>query len=113
MMLELMLAGATATCCHRFTADVAGEVARADIVVAAVGKPRMVQGDWIRPGATVIDIGINRLPDGKLCPAVDFDAPRQTPAFLPPVPVGVWPVGGPLLLEDTLTACVGAAGTRS
>src|SRR3546814_11682822 len=49
MMLELMLAGATATCCHRFTADVAGEVARADIVVAAVGKPRMVQGDWIRP----------------------------------------------------------------
>ena len=104
MMLELMLAGATATCCHRFTADVAGEVARADIVVAAVGKPRFVQGEWIKPGATVIDIGINRLPDGKICGDVDFDAAKQRAAFITPVPGGVGPMTVAMLMENTLTA---------
>src|SRR3546814_4781872 len=104
MMLELMLAGATATCCHRFTADVAGEVARADIVVAAVVKPRMVQGDWIRPGATVIDIGINRLPDGKLCGDVDFDAARQRAAFITPVPGGVGPMTVAMRSEEHTSA---------
>lgn len=106
MMLELMLAGATATCCHRFTADVPGEVARADIVVAAVGKPRMVQGAWIKPGATVIDIGINRLPDGKLCGDVDFDTARERAAFITPVPGGVGPMTVAMLMDNTLTACV-------
>lgn len=104
MMLELMLAGATATCCHRFTADVAGEVARADIVVAAVGKPRFVQGAWIKPGATVIDIGINRLPDGKICGDVDFDAAKERAAFITPVPGGVGPMTVAMLMENTLTA---------
>lgn len=104
MMLELMLAGATATCCHRFTADVAGEVARADIVVAAVGKPRMVQGAWIKPGATVIDIGINRLPDGKICGDVDFDSARERAAFITPVPGGVGPMTVAMLMENTLSA---------
>ncbi|SEQ18674.1 methylenetetrahydrofolate dehydrogenase (NADP+) / methenyltetrahydrofolate cyclohydrolase [Solimonas aquatica] len=104
MMLELMLAGATATCCHRFTADVPGEVARADIVIAAVGKPAMVQGDWIRPGATVIDIGINRLPDGKLCGDVDFAAARQRAAFITPVPGGVGPMTVAMLMHNTLQA---------
>lgn len=104
MMLELMLAGATATCCHRFTADVPGEVARADIVIAAVGKPAMVQGDWIKPGATVIDIGINRLPDGKLCGDVDFAAASQRAAFITPVPGGVGPMTVAMLMHNTLQA---------
>ncbi|NKF21775.1 bifunctional methylenetetrahydrofolate dehydrogenase/methenyltetrahydrofolate cyclohydrolase FolD [Solimonas marina] len=111
MMLELMLAGATATCCHRFTADVAGEVARADIVVAAVGKPRMVQGVWIKPGATVIDVGINRLPDGKICGDVDFDAARERAAFITPVPGGVGPMTVAMLMHNTLLACTSRDGT--
>ncbi|HET8880718.1 MAG TPA: bifunctional methylenetetrahydrofolate dehydrogenase/methenyltetrahydrofolate cyclohydrolase FolD [Solimonas sp.] len=110
MMLELMLAGATATCCHRFTADVAGEVTRADIVVAAVGKPRMVQGAWIKPGATVIDIGINRLADGKLCGDVDFDAAKERAAFITPVPGGVGPMTVAMLMQNTLTACIARDG---
>ena len=104
MMLELMLAGATATCCHRFTADVAAEVARADIVVVAVGKPDMVKGAWIKPGATVIDIGINRLPDGKLCGDVEFEAARQRAAFITPVPGGVGPMTVAMLMHNTLEA---------
>ncbi|MFT4047914.1 MAG: bifunctional methylenetetrahydrofolate dehydrogenase/methenyltetrahydrofolate cyclohydrolase FolD [Solimonas sp.] len=110
MMLELMLAGATATCCHRFTRDVAGEVIRADIVVAAVGRPRMVQGDWIKPGATVIDVGINRLPDGKLCGDVDFDAARRHAAFITPVPGGVGPMTVAMLMQNTLSACIARDG---
>ncbi|WP_028081522.1 bifunctional methylenetetrahydrofolate dehydrogenase/methenyltetrahydrofolate cyclohydrolase FolD [Solimonas soli] len=110
MMLELMLAGATATCCHRFTRDVAGEVIRADIVVAAVGKPRMVQGSWIKPGATVIDVGINRLPDGRICGDVDFDAARERAAHITPVPGGVGPMTVAMLMQNTLTACVARDG---
>lgn len=104
MMLELMLAGATANCCHRFTRDVAGEVARADVVVVAVGKPRFVQGEWIKPGATVVDIGINRLPDGKLVGDVDFDAARERAAFITPVPGGVGPMTVAMLMHNTLLA---------
>ncbi|TXH03489.1 MAG: bifunctional methylenetetrahydrofolate dehydrogenase/methenyltetrahydrofolate cyclohydrolase FolD [Nevskiaceae bacterium] len=104
MMLELMLAGATATCCHRFTADVPGEVARADIVVVAIGKPGFVKGEWIRPGATVIDIGINRLPSGKLVGDVEFDTARERAAYITPVPGGVGPMTVAMLMQNTLQA---------
>lgn len=104
MMLELMLAGATATCCHRFTANVAAEVGRADIVVVAIGKPAFVKGDWIRPGATVIDIGINRLPSGKLCGDVEFEAAAARASFITPVPGGVGPMTVAMLMHNTLLA---------
>lgn len=106
MMLELMLAGATATCCHRFTADVAFEVSRADILVVAVGKPGMVKGEWIKPGATVIDVGINRLDSGKLCGDCDFDSVRQRAAFITPVPGGVGPMTVAMLMQNTLEAAI-------
>jgi methylenetetrahydrofolate dehydrogenase (NADP+)/methenyltetrahydrofolate cyclohydrolase len=104
MMLELMLAGATATCCHRFTADVPAEVARADILVVAVGKPGMVKGEWIKPGATVIDIGINRLDNGKLVGDCDFESARERAAFITPVPGGVGPMTVAMLMQNTLEA---------
>jgi methylenetetrahydrofolate dehydrogenase (NADP+)/methenyltetrahydrofolate cyclohydrolase len=104
MMLELMLAGATATCCHRFTANVAAEVARADIVVVAIGKPAFVKGAWIRPGATVIDIGINLLDNGKLAGDVEFDAAKERAAFITPVPGGVGPMTVAMLMHNTLLA---------
>jgi methylenetetrahydrofolate dehydrogenase (NADP+)/methenyltetrahydrofolate cyclohydrolase len=104
MMLELMLAGATATCCHRFTANVAAEVARADIVVVAIGKPGFVKGEWIRPGATVIDIGINRLDNGKLAGDVEFDVAKERAAFITPVPGGVGPMTVAMLMHNTLLA---------
>jgi methylenetetrahydrofolate dehydrogenase (NADP+) / methenyltetrahydrofolate cyclohydrolase len=104
MMLELMLAGATANCCHRFTRDVAGEVARADIVVVAVGKPEMVKGAWIKPGATVIDVGINRTADGKLVGDVEFEAARERAAYITPVPGGVGPMTVAMLMQNTLLA---------
>lgn len=104
MMLELMLAGSTAMCCHRFTADVAAEVARADILVVAVGKPGLVKGEWIKPGATVIDVGINRLPDGKLVGDCEFESARQRAAFITPVPGGVGPMTVAMLMQNTLEA---------
>ncbi|MEW6168473.1 MAG: bifunctional methylenetetrahydrofolate dehydrogenase/methenyltetrahydrofolate cyclohydrolase FolD [Pseudomonadota bacterium] len=104
MMLELMLAGATATCCHRFTANVPGEVARADILVVAVGTPAMVKGDWIKPGATVIDIGINRLDSGKLVGDCEFEAARARAAWITPVPGGVGPMTVAMLMQNTLQA---------
>ncbi len=104
MMLELMLAGATATCCHRFTADVPAEVARADILVVAVGRPAMVKGGWIKPGATVIDVGINRLDNGKLVGDCEFETARERAAFITPVPGGVGPMTVAMLMQNTLTA---------
>jgi methylenetetrahydrofolate dehydrogenase (NADP+)/methenyltetrahydrofolate cyclohydrolase len=104
MMLELMLAGATATCCHRFTADVAAEVARADILVVAVGRPGMVKGAWVKPGATVIDVGINRLPDGRLSGDCEFDTVRERARYLTPVPGGVGPMTVAMLMQNTLEA---------
>ena len=104
MMLELMLAGATATCCHRFTADVPSEVARADIVVVAIGKPGFVKGDWIRRDATVIDIGINRLANGKLAGDVEFEAARARARFITPVPGGVGPMTVAMLMHNTVLA---------
>ena len=104
MGLELLLAGCTTTIAHRFTRDLDQEVARAEVLVVAVGKPGFVHGDWVRPGAIVIDIGINRLPDGKLSGDVGFEQARERAAFITPVPGGVGPMTVAMLMENTLEA---------
>lgn len=104
MALELMLAGATTTVCHRFTQDLAAHVRRADIVVVAVGKPGVVKGEWIKPGAVVIDVGINRQEDGTLQGDVDFAVAVERASFITPVPGGVGPMTVATLLENTLEA---------
>lgn len=104
MALELMLAGATTTVCHRFTRDLEAHVRRADLVVVAVGKPGIVQGDWIKPGAVVIDVGINRQEDGKLKGDVGFTAAAERASLITPVPGGVGPMTVATLLENTLAA---------
>ena len=104
MALELLLAGCTVTCCHRHTKDLAGTVARADIVVAAAGKPGLIQGDWIKPGAIVVDIGITRLADGSLSGDVDFAKAKERAGWITPVPGGVGPMTVATLLENTLLA---------
>lgn len=104
MALELLLAGATTTVTHRFTRDLAAEVARAEILVVGVGKPGLVRGEWVRAGATVIDIGINRLSDGTLAGDVEFTAARARAAWITPVPGGVGPMTVAMLMQNTLTA---------
>ncbi len=104
MALELLLAGATTTVTHRFTRDLAAEVARAEILVVGVGKPGLVRGEWIQPGATVIDIGINRLANGSLAGDVEFAAARERAAWITPVPGGVGPMTVAMLMQNTLTA---------
>jgi len=104
MSMELILAGATVTICHRFTSDLAEHVARADILVVAVGKPGIVKGEWIKPGATVIDVGINRLENGSLTGDVDFDSAAEKAAWITPVPGGVGPMTVAMLLRNTLEA---------
>lgn len=108
-MAQLLLAaGCTVTICHSKTADLAAEIARGDIVVAAVGKPLMIQGAWLKPGACVIDVGINRIdtPDGKgrLVGDVDFDSAKTVAGSITPVPGGVGPMTIACLLENTVTA---------
>ncbi len=105
MALELLLAGATVTICHRFTRDLADQVARAEILVVAVGQPRLIPGEWIAPGATVIDVGINRGKEG-LIGDVDFPTSRERAAYITPVPGGVGPMTVAILLDNTLTAAV-------
>ena len=102
MAMLLMHAGATVTVCHSQTRDLKGHCLRADILVAAIGKPRMITGDMIKPGAVVIDVGINRLPDGKLCGDVDFEAAKEVALFITPVPGGVGPMTITMLLANTL-----------
>jgi methylenetetrahydrofolate dehydrogenase (NADP+)/methenyltetrahydrofolate cyclohydrolase len=104
MLLELLLAGCTVTACHRFTEDLPGHVAQADILVVAVGKPGVVSGSWVKPGATVIDVGINRLEDGSLAGDIEFDSARERAAWITPVPGGVGPMTVATLLENTLFA---------
>lgn len=104
MAFELLLAGCTVTTCHRFTRDTAAHVANADIVVVAVGKPGVVKGEWIKPGAVVIDIGINRKPDGSLVGDIEFESASERAAWITPVPGGVGPVTVATLLENTLEA---------
>ena len=103
-MLELLLSRATVTICHSKTRNLAEEVASADIVVAGVGIPNFVKGEWIKPGAVVIDVGINRLDDGNLCGDVEFETAKERAAMITPVPGGVGPMTIATLLENTLHA---------
>ncbi|MGH8494845.1 MAG: bifunctional methylenetetrahydrofolate dehydrogenase/methenyltetrahydrofolate cyclohydrolase FolD [Gammaproteobacteria bacterium] len=102
MALELLLAGATTTVCHRFTSDLEGEVARADVLVVAVGKPGLVPGEWVRRGSAVFDVGTNRRPDGTLVGDVGFEAARKRAGWITPVPGGVGPMTVAMLLQNTL-----------
>lgn len=104
MGLELLLAGCTVTTCHRFTTGLATYVGQADIVIAAAGKPGLVKGEWIKLGATVVDVGINRLEDGRLCGDVVFEPAAKRAAWITPVPGGVGPMTVAILLENTLKA---------
>lgn len=106
MALELLLAGCTVTICHSATVDLPGHVGQADIVVAAVGRPEMVRGAWIKPGAIVIDIGINRLDDGRLSGDVEFKAALDKAGWITPVPGGVGPMTVATLLQNTLEAAL-------
>lgn len=104
MVLELLLAGCTVTACHRFTRDLPAHVAQADIVVVATGKPGLVKGGWIKPGASVIDVGINRGSDGTLVGDVDFAKAKERAGWITPVPGGVGPMTVATLLLNTLEA---------
>jgi methylenetetrahydrofolate dehydrogenase (NADP+)/methenyltetrahydrofolate cyclohydrolase len=104
LILELLLAGCTTTGCHKFTADLGHEVRQGDIVVAAAGKPGLVKGEWIKPGAVVIDVGINRLEDGRLVGDVEFDCAAERASWITPVPGGVGPMTVATLIENTLEA---------
>lgn len=104
MGLELLLAGCTVTTTHRFTRNLPDFVRQAEILVVAVGKPRFIHGDWINPGAIVIDVGINRLPDGSICGDIEFDVASQRASWITPVPGGVGPMTVATLLENTLEA---------
>jgi methylenetetrahydrofolate dehydrogenase (NADP+)/methenyltetrahydrofolate cyclohydrolase len=97
-------ANATVTMCHSKTRDLADEVRRADIVVAAIGRPGLVKGDWIKPGAIVLDVGINRTPEGKLVGDVDFAPAAERARAITPVPGGVGPMTIACLLENTVEA---------
>ena len=108
MALELLLAGATVTVCHRFTNDLAAEVARADILVVAVGKPGIVDAQWIKPGAVVIDVGINRRKDGKLVGDVETAVAAERASWITPVPGGVGPMTVAMLMHNTLRAAEAA-----
>lgn len=100
----LLQAGATVTLCNSKTRDLAAQTRRADVLVVAVGRPRMIRGDMIKPGAVVIDVGINRLADGKLTGDVDFDTAREVAGWITPVPGGVGPMTIAMLLQNTITA---------
>ncbi|MCW8920377.1 MAG: bifunctional methylenetetrahydrofolate dehydrogenase/methenyltetrahydrofolate cyclohydrolase, partial [Sedimenticola sp.] len=104
MALELLAARCTITVCHSRTKNLQEKIANADIVVAAVGIPNFVKGEWIKPGALVIDVGINRLDDGSLCGDVDYVAAAEQAAWITPVPGGVGPMTVATLLENTLQA---------
>lgn len=104
MALELLIAGSTVTVCHRFTEDLAYFVRQADILVSAVGKPNLIKGEWIKEGSTVIDVGQNRLDDGRLTGDVEFEIAKERAAFITPVPGGVGPMTVAVLLRNTLVA---------
>jgi len=111
--LMLLERHATVTLCHSRTRDLAAEVGRADVVVAATGQAGLVRGAWISPGAVVIDVGINRGADGKLCGDVEFAPAAERAAFITPVPGGVGPMTVAMLLANTVAAAERAAGARA
>lgn len=102
MALELLLAGCTVTVTHRFTEDLASHIRQADILVVAVGKPKFIKGEWIKEGAVVVDVGINRL-EGKLVGDVEFDIAAQRASYITPVPGGVGPMTVAMLMQNTLS----------
>ena len=106
MALELLLDGATVTVCHRFTKGLREHVERADLLVVAVGKPGLIPGEWVKPGAIVVDVGINRMPDGKLVGDVQFDAALERASWITPVPGGVGPMTVAILMKNTLESAL-------
>jgi len=106
MVLELLIAGSTTSACHKFTPrdELRRQVGLADIVVVAVGRPGLVEGEWIKPGAVVIDVGINRMPDGRLSGDVCFDAAADRASWITPVPGGVGPMTVATLIQNTVEA---------
>ncbi len=104
MAMELLNAGATVTICNSKTQDLSGKLQRADVIVVAVGVANLIKGDWIKKGAVVIDVGINRLETGKLVGDVDFESAIKNAGWISPVPGGVGPMTIATLLENTLTA---------
>ncbi len=104
MALELILAGATTTVCASRTRNLQAHVARAELLVAAVGQPNFVHGEWVRPGAVVIDVGINRMPDGRLVGDVGYAAAAERASWITPVPGGVGPMTVAILMQNTLEA---------
>jgi methylenetetrahydrofolate dehydrogenase (NADP+)/methenyltetrahydrofolate cyclohydrolase len=112
MALELLLAGATVTICHTGTRDVAAEVARAELVVAAVGKPHFIPGDWIRPGAAVFDVGINRDDSGRMVGDVEYGRAAERAGWITPVPGGLGPMTIAMLLSNAVEAASRRAESR-
>ena len=112
MALELMLAGATVTICHTGTRDVEAEVARAELVVAAVGKPHFIPGDWIRPGAAVFDVGINRDAAGRMVGDVGYERAAERAGWITPVPGGLGPMTIAMLLSNATEAASRRAESR-
>jgi methylenetetrahydrofolate dehydrogenase (NADP+)/methenyltetrahydrofolate cyclohydrolase len=114
MLLELLIAGCTVTACHKFTPreELQRAIAHADIVVVAVGRPGIIPGDWIKPGAVVIDVGINRLEDGRLVGDVGYPAAAERAAWITPVPGGVGPMTVATLMQNTVEAAEIADGRR-
>lgn len=107
MSLELLAENCTVTTCHVYTQNLPRHVASADILVTAAGKANLIKGEWVKEGATVIDVGINRLPDGSLCGDVEFAEARKRAAWITPVPGGVGPMTVATLLENTVDAAEG------
>ncbi|RAT16240.1 bifunctional 5,10-methylene-tetrahydrofolate dehydrogenase/5,10-methylene-tetrahydrofolate cyclohydrolase [Lonsdalea populi] len=105
MGLELLLAGCTTTVTHRFTKNLRQHIENADLLIVAVGKPGFIPGDWIKPGAVVIDVGINRLDDGKVVGDIDFAGASERASYITPVPGGVGPMTVATLIQNTLQAC--------
>lgn len=110
MSLELLLMGATTTVCHRFTRDLEAHVRAAELLVVAVGKPGLVRGEWIRPGAIVVDVGMNRLANGRLVGDVEFAGACERAAWITPVPGGVGPMTVAMLMRNTLEASLRRQG---
>ncbi len=106
MSLELLLMGATTTVTHRFTRDLESHVRAAEVLIVAAGKPGLIPGEWIREGAVVVDVGMNRREDGTLCGDVDFAGASQRAAWISPVPGGVGPVTVAMLMKNTLEAAL-------
>lgn len=104
MSLELLLMGATTTVCHRFTTGLEGYVRQADILIVAAGKPGLIRGEWVKPGAVAIDVGMNRLDNGHLVGDIEFSAARERAAWITPVPGGVGPMTVAMLMHNTLEA---------